>query len=352
MVSGSEKKALEIIHEAGGETTSHLVSRKLGIDTGYARLMCMNLARQDYVDFKESGRFRITLKGKRALDKTTMVGEQRTDHLIRFKRQAQEGLGWGGMSNSSYRITQAFDKPGQDELIWSTAKIDGSGKHSSKGAGGIMIGKLLTETTYPCGFCRGNGEKPKGTACPACRGTGNISVNPPAIICAYCKGGGEEKPRSKITCTVCRGTGFVSVTEPIGGCAHCRGTGREPGNKLPCLKCRGKGVVTKPGTRKVMPPEEDFHRQTMFKMEQIKRFQEHPTKPKRNPTASELEVLEVYCATKQQKKPVNVSNCTGMSPAYVSMMIRSLVENGFLAAIAPRKYEITSKGIKFLEGGA
>lgn len=354
MVSGSEKKALEIVNEAGGETTSHKVSQKLGIDHGYARLLCMNLARQDYVDLKESGRYRITFKGKRALDKTTMVEEQRTDHLIRFKRQAQEGLGWGVMSNSSYRTTQAFDKPGQDELIWSTAKIDGSGKHFSKGAGGIMIGKLLTETTYPCGFCRGKGEKPKGAVCPVCRGTGKISVNPPAIICAYCKGGGEEKPRSKITCTVCRGTGFVSVTEPIEGCTHCRGTGAEPNNKLPCLECRGKGVLTKKIPQKVVvvPSKADFYRQVRFQIDQKDKFFVQPTKQKRNPTASEREVLGIYYESKQQKKPVNVSNCTGMSPAYVEMMVRSLVENGFLAAIAPRKYEITSKGIKFLEGGA
>jgi uncharacterized membrane protein len=65
MVSGSEKKALELIHESGGESTSHKVSRQLGIDTGYARLLCMNLARKDYVDLKRSGRFIITLKGSK-----------------------------------------------------------------------------------------------------------------------------------------------------------------------------------------------------------------------------------------------------------------------------------------------
>ena len=85
-------------------------------------------------------------------------------------------------------------------------------------------------------------------------------------------------------------------------------------------------------------------------MEQKKRFQESPTRQKRSPTASEIEVLKVYCESKLRKKPVNVSNCTGMSPAYVSMMILSLVENGFLMAIAPRQYEITSRGEKFFEG--
>ncbi len=40
----------------------------------------------------------------------------------------------------------------------------------------------------------------------------------------------------------------------------------------------------------------------------------------------------------------------GMSPAYVDMMIRSLLENGFLVAIGPRHCEMTRKGIELLEG--
>lgn len=351
MASGSEKKALQIIHETGGEGTSHIVSRKLGIDIGYARLLCMNLARRDYLDLKRSGRFMITFKGKQSLMGKSRVGEEKTSPRVPFKRLSQERLGWGVMSNSrnGNKVARSFDKPGQDELIWSTANVDSSGKHFSKGAGGIRIGKLLMETTYPCGFCGGKGEKPKGTVCSVCRGASEVTVNPPAVVCAYCKGRGEEKPRGNVTCTVCRGAGFVSVKEPVEGCTHCRGKGTEPNNKLPCLKCRGKGVVTKASPGKSMPPQEDFQRRTRFQMEQKKRFQERPAKQKKSPTGSEIEVLEVYYESKRRKKPINVSSCTGMTPAYVSMLIRSLVENGFLIATAPRKYEITPKGIKFLE---
>ena len=252
MASGSEKKALQIIYEAGEETTIHVVSRKLGIETGYARLLCMNLARQDCVDMKKGGRFRITYTGKRALSKAPGMETGEKDQQVPFKRLHQERSGWGVMSNSSYRAVQAFDKPGQEELNWSTTKVNRSGKHFSKGTGGIMIGKLLTETAYPCGFCGGKGEKPKGTVCRVCRGTGKISVNPPAVICAYCKGEGEEKPRSNMTCSVCRGKGVVSVTEPVESCTYCRGTGRDPHNKLSCLKCRGKGVVRRPEHRRTM----------------------------------------------------------------------------------------------------
>ncbi len=353
MVNGSEKKALEIVHEAGGETTSHKVSRKLGIDTGYARLLCMNLARKDYLDLKRSGRFSITFKGKRALNKTPRVEAEETDQRAPFKRLSQERLGWDVLSNvrSGHTATPAFCKPGQEELIWTTAKVDDSGKRFSKEGAGIWVGKLLTETTYPCGFCRGSGEKPKGTVCSVCRGSGEVSVDPPAVMCAYCKGRGEEKPRSNITCTVCRGKGFVSVTEPIEGCRHCRGTGKEPNNKLPCLKCRGKGVISKKMPQKeIVHPKPDFYRQARFEMEQRQRVPERPAKQKRSPTASEIEVLEVYYEAKQQKRPLNVSNYTGMSPAYVDMMVRSLVENGLLAAVAPRRYGVTPKGIKFLQG--
>jgi len=354
MVNGSEKKALEIVHEAGGETTSHKVSRKLGIDSGYARLLCMNLARRDYVDLKQSGLYKITYKGKKALGKTSGAEAEEMDQRVRFKRLGQEKSGWGLVSKagrSGFAAAPGFQKPGQEELTWTTAKVDSSGKRSSGAGRGLRVGKLLTETTYKCAFCKGKGEKPKGTLCPVCRGAGKVSVDPPAVMCAYCKGRGEEKPRSNVTCTVCRGKGFVSVTEPVEGCRHCRGTGAEPNNKLPCLECRGKGVISKkiPQKEEVLRPKVGFYRQVRFQMDQKDRVLVQPAKQKRSPTASEIEVLEVYYEAKRQKKHLNVSNYTGMSPAYVEMMVRSLVENGFLITIAPRRYEITSKGIKFLE---
>ena len=355
MVSGSEKKALEKIDEAGGVSTSHKVSRQLRIDSGYARLLCMNLARKDYVDLKQSGLYKITYKGQKALVKTSGAELEKGSkaQVVPFKRQSQERVGWDVLSNArgSHTAISAFRKPGQDELIWTTAKVDGSGRHFSEKGAGIRVGKLLDEKTHPCGFCKGKGEKPKGTVCPVCRGSRDLSVDPPAVVCAYCKGRGEEKPRSAITCTVCRGKGFVSVSEPIEGCTHCRGTGAEPNNKLPCLKCRGKGVISKKIPREdVVHPDVGFHRQVRFQMGQKDRVLVQPAKQKRSPTASETEVLEVYYEAKRQKRPLKVSNYLGMSPAYVDMMVRSLVENGFLAAFAPRRYEITPKAIRYLEG--
>ena len=74
------------------------------------------------------------------------------------------------------------------------------------------------------------------------------------------------------------------------------------------------------------------------------------TKRQRNPMASELEVLKVYEEAMRTGKVFNVGSYTKMSPAYLGMMVRSLAENGFLAAVAPRRYEITSKGVEFLAG--
>lgn len=131
----------------------------------------------------------------------------------------------------------------QEGWAWETIKIDGKGRLSSKGEA-IGIGHLLREENYRCGFCKGTGEKPRGSKCSACKGKKLVPLNPPVMVCAYCKGRGEERPRTNITCLVCRGLGFVSVQEPLERCSRCRGKGKEPHNKLPCIRCRGKGVTT------------------------------------------------------------------------------------------------------------
>ena len=354
MVSGSERLALKVIYDEGEETTSQMVSRRLGVDTGYARLLCMNLARKDFVDLKSSGRFRITYKGKKALGAIPQATAKDTGQKNTFERLTQERLGWDVLPSvrSGRSAGLSFHKPGQEELVWTTSRVDSSGKHYFKGRTGIKAGKLLTEAIHPCGFCKGKGERQKGNKCPVCRGSGVISIAPPAVVCAYCKGRGDDKPRSNITCTVCRGKGFVSAKEPVTGCPRCRGTGAEPNNKLPCLECRGKGVISKKiPMRQAVPSKPNFHHRIRFQMEQKGKGMELPARQKRHPTASEIEVLQVYDEARRGKSTLNVSSYTNMSPAYLGIMVRSLVENGFLAAIAPRKYEITQKGIDLLEGG-
>lgn len=263
MVSGSEKNALGIVHEAGGEATIHTVSRKLGIDSGYARLLCMSLARKDYVSLKRSGRFSITFKGKRAIGKTSSVAPEETDQEIPFKRLSQERVSWDVLPNARIygcKSVPSLGKPCQDELGWETVKVDGAGRHIYEIGGRVLAGRLLAESTYPCSFCGRKGERPKGTLCPVCRGSKKVSINPPGVRCAYCKGRGEDKPRSNVTCIVCGGKGVVSITEPIEVCVRCWGNGAEPNNKLPCLKCRGKGVNKKRSHRNIAPVKADHSR--------------------------------------------------------------------------------------------
>lgn len=142
---------------------------------------------------------------------------------------------WDETFHKKIRAKNTGIKKLKDEWIWQTAKL-GPDSHQT--------GELLGDEVYPCGFCNGTGEKPKGSKCSVCRGKGSVSVESPAVKCAYCKGRGEEKPRSNVTCTACRGKGVIHVEEPIEMCSRCKGTGKEPTNKLVCVTCRGKGVVT------------------------------------------------------------------------------------------------------------
>lgn len=65
----SEMKALRIIAEEGGDTNFGVVSRKMGVEYAYARLLCMCLARADYIDIPPGGRCTMTPRGEKELEK-------------------------------------------------------------------------------------------------------------------------------------------------------------------------------------------------------------------------------------------------------------------------------------------
>ena len=103
-------------------------------------------------------------------------------------------------------------------------------------------------TTVKCAFCKGEGTDPFGllspsAVCQVCGGKRVVTVIEPAIECAFCKGSGVFHPDKRLTCTVCGGKGMVTVTEPSEECARCKGRGVLHGDYLPCLTCKGKGVV-------------------------------------------------------------------------------------------------------------
>lgn len=63
------------------------------------------------------------------------------------------------------------------------------------------------------------------------------------IKCAYCKGTGKMPSDNRVLCYVCEGKGLVTVEEEAKQCPECGGAGKTKESNLPCLRCRGKGVV-------------------------------------------------------------------------------------------------------------
>ena len=101
-----------------------------------------------------------------------------------------------------------------------------------------------------CAFCKGTGKDPFNllselAVCQVCGGKGKVEVKEPAIECAYCEGTGVYPHGSRLTCTVCNGKGMVTVIGATEKCPRCKGTGMEIESGLPCIKCRGKGVLSK-----------------------------------------------------------------------------------------------------------
>lgn len=104
--------------------------------------------------------------------------------------------------------------------------------------------------TITCGFCKGKGKDPFNllselATCQVCNGTGRVEVDEPIVRCAYCKGTGVYPHNARVTCTVCNGKGSITVKGTTEECPKCRNTGQEIESGLPCIECRGKGVVSK-----------------------------------------------------------------------------------------------------------
>ncbi|MFH2032143.1 MAG: hypothetical protein ABIJ40_16230 [Bacteroidota bacterium] len=127
-------------------------------------------------------------------------------------------------------------------MVWKTFDFKSGGTRL-----GRKIGEILEGDKFSCSLCSGTGILPrtKGIKCPVCKGACVVSLTGPVIVCVYCKGRGDYPSRTNITCTVCAGKGLVSVTTPIESCSHCGGKGRTRGEQLPCLKCKGKGAISK-----------------------------------------------------------------------------------------------------------
>jgi len=252
---------------------------------------------------------------------------------------------WHSGSRKKIKVGKTGIKKLKDEWIWQPVKL-GSG---AQGYGSHQAGEILENEVYPCAFCKGTGEKPRGSKCSVCKGKGIVSVDPPAVRCAYCKGKGEEKPRTNITCTACRGKGVIHVEEPIEICPHCRGTGKEPTNKLICIICRGKGVVTVKEEEVLELEEEELGENGSFAQEKSQVNKTEKEKPVCSVSGSEREALEVV---RELGKPDRIAVGKNMSPpvssTYAEQLCNALVKKGLLVR-SGLIYSLDPKGEKALE---
>jgi len=114
---------------------------------------------------------------------------------------------------------------------------------------GVNIRRQLNRMVT-CAFCQGKGVDPFDflpplSKCQVCLGRGKIEIEEPSKQCAYCEGTGVQPYGARPTCIVCEGKGVVNIKDPNEICPECRGSGRAPENGIPCLACKGKGVVAK-----------------------------------------------------------------------------------------------------------
>jgi DnaJ-class molecular chaperone len=109
---------------------------------------------------------------------------------------------------------------------------------------------------FPCAYCRGKGVAPyavqEPSDCEVCHGSGTNVVPWPSVSCAFCEGTGTFR---SFCCMVCRGTGVVpQLAGPTRRCEECHGRAFDFRGGLPCLRCRGRGVVTDEAPRYTAGP--------------------------------------------------------------------------------------------------
>jgi hypothetical protein len=104
----------------------------------------------------------------------------------------------------------------------------------------------INEESVVCAFCQGKGTDPYDqlsslSVCGSCNGTGRKFVSTPHTPCTFCQGTGSFKT---FRCLICGGAGVVHVMDgPTETCPDCEGTAVESSSGLPCVRCRGRGLI-------------------------------------------------------------------------------------------------------------
>ena len=156
-------------------------------------------------------------------------------------KTATDEKGWYGCAESRREVVRGTNEP----LAWEAVTIDQTGRVTGGGEPGSGFCQLVWDHVFDCAFCGGRGERPPGSLCSICGGSGRVSVEPPVVACAFCRGRGKVSRGSNVTCTSCKGYGVISVMEPIEVCSLCRGKGKQKGANLACIRCKGSGVTEK-----------------------------------------------------------------------------------------------------------
>jgi len=205
---------------------------------------------------------------------------------------------------------------------------------SSEARGGIaiedVVGKIIREPFHKCGFCSGTGQRPLGSTCPACKGRGEIAINPPAVRCAFCRGRGEAQPRSMITCLACKDKGIVSIVEPIEVCSQCNGSGRSSASHaLACGRCKGKGVVS-------------IGRRMGGDVGEESRFL-------RSPGGSERDVAEAIYQLGGEAAVAEIAPRIRVSSSYTEYVCKSMASTGYLERLGRTMYALTPECERAME---
>lgn len=106
---------------------------------------------------------------------------------------------------------------------------------------------IATLEQVVCAFCRGDGVDPFGvmsaiSTCSICGGSGRVLAPESRVECAFCGATGVQ-PGTRLSCGGCHGKGWHELHEPAHECLRCEGSGRDPHSlRLACVDCHGSGV--------------------------------------------------------------------------------------------------------------
>lgn len=91
MSGTTQSQVLEIIWDWGGEASINIIAKELHISTDYARLICEDLDRNDYINFLHSKL--CVLKGRGKLEAAKMIAGRNPKKTAVLKKGFKFGFG-------------------------------------------------------------------------------------------------------------------------------------------------------------------------------------------------------------------------------------------------------------------